>query len=245
MMRSQCLLSWCLITDFQQGIWGFTFYFLQNWMAKVKRELFAFSDNNIWERESQLTWQLLFGEGRTGVSWEQWQCVISRCWRRSRNGSPLFAHSSRIEFFVTEIGFFTPKARQVFLCFSLCARIGFRQSAEKKKQKKLSALSEFLRGIPTQSLRVRTGTVDRTLHSIQNRSTAFQVTAGKSSRAIFSAHQDLQRGATFRIKRGGKRDCQWMIWPLVFWLSWLEKVAGSYPKANPFLFRWSTAWENA
>ena len=40
-----------------------------------------------------------------------------------------------------------------FLCFSLCAR------------KKLSALSDFLRG-PTQSLRVHT--VDRPLHSIQN-----------------------------------------------------------------------------
>ena len=51
-----------------------------------------------------------------------------------------------------------------FLCFSLCARIDFRQSAEKKKK----VLSGFLRGIPTQSLRVRTGTVDRPLHSIQN-----------------------------------------------------------------------------
>ena len=108
-----------------------------------------------------------------------------------------------------------PRLGKFFFCVSRYApALNFANQPKKKNKKKLSSLSDFLRGIPTQSLRVRTGNVGRPLHSIQNPQVdGFSSDLGKRvalSLAKFSAHEDLQGGATFRIKRGGKRDCQWM-----------------------------------
>ena len=54
---------------------------------------------------------------------------------------------------------------QVFFCLSRYAPALIFANQQKKKTQKLSALSDLLRGIPPQSLRVRTGTVASTQHA--------------------------------------------------------------------------------
>ena len=89
-----------------------------------------------------------------------------------------------------------------FLCFSLCARIDFRHSAEKKivlfpifcveSQHKVCVSAPAPSTVPSTRSRAR-------------RSTAFPVTAGKGSRAIFSASRFAKKSNFQNKKRREKR----------------------------------------
>ena len=115
------------------------------------------------------------------------------CWFGSRLPSP-FKIIDSIEC----------KARQVFfLCFSLCARIDFRQSAEKKKK------CSFRFSVWNPNTKCVSAPVSSTVPSTQSRtcrSTAFQATSGKGySSNIFSASRFARRCNFQNKKRREKR----------------------------------------
>ena len=103
-----------------------------------------------------------------------------------------------------------------FLCFSLCARINFHQSAENKKQNKIKCSFRFS-AWPNTKFACSYRRPSPPLDPEPVGQWLFKWPRAKGSWATFSAHQHLQGGVTFRVKRGGKRDCQRMVWPLVFW----------------------------